>query len=214
MSYCPITHVEECRCGDPMEKIGALAVDMRLGLRKLFTDHSVYTKMFIDNEIFKSGASKSISERLMQNQDEIGSYLYPVIGKARGKQLAALLKEHIQLAANCVKALPAGKNQVKAAVDRLMANSHEVSYFLHQLNPAKLPLEEITAEFDRHNEFVVAIAQKVFEKQFEEVIRLTDAYFNHMMMFSDMLFDASSYIDRSVNEQRDFAKRVNMLLSS
>jgi len=54
-SYCPITNERNCKCLYKQEGISALKVDLRSALRKLFTDHAVYTsfvlKSIVDREI-------------------------------------------------------------------------------------------------------------------------------------------------------------------
>lgn len=158
-------------------------------LRRLFTDHAVYTKFFIESSLEESPDVKAVTARLLANQDDIGEYVGRVIGKTKGARLTKLLKEHILRAADCVSELKEGED-LKDAIAALMENAEDVGQFLHALNPEKLPLRKVTDEFKRHNKYVLDIAVAHHSRKYATEIRQYDAYYNHMLMFSDMLHAA------------------------
>ena len=74
--------------------------------------------------------------RLLQNQTDIGNAIKPFYGAAAGKQLTALLREHILIAADLIAAAKAGdQSGVAAEQARWTANADEIAAFLSSANP-------------------------------------------------------------------------------
>jgi hypothetical protein len=160
-------------------------------LRKLFTDHAVYTKFYIESFLSNLPDSTFIAKRLMDNQKDIGNAVKPIVGTSKGDALIALLTEHIQCAAEVLAHLLAKEDAaMKRSIRSLFRNSDDVATFLNSLNPRKLPLDVVKREFRMHNQHVLNIATLHAKKEYEKEIAEYDAYFNHMMRFSDMLYDA------------------------
>jgi len=120
---CPLTGSKHCDC------------TLSEALRKLFTEHAVYTMWFIVASIEQTENSKLIATRLMKNQQDIGNYLKPMIGLQNASTLIKLLKDHISAAANTVIQLLTGSNkELKQAVEEQFENSDLVAEFLSSLN--------------------------------------------------------------------------------
>src|SRR5512135_3598323 len=83
-------------------------VDLRNAMRQLWEEHIVYTRNFIISSVGDLEDTGKIAERLLRNQDDIGNAIKPIYGVEAGNKLAALLKEHILIAAEIVKAAKAG----------------------------------------------------------------------------------------------------------
>lgn len=97
---CPITGELKCKCMD--KNLVTFDPNIKDSLRKLFTDHAVYTKMFIESALEGIPDVKTIERRLMRNQEDIGNFLSLKLDSKKGKNITKLLKEHISLAAACV----------------------------------------------------------------------------------------------------------------
>jgi len=80
-------------------------------LRKLFTDHAVYARMFINAFLDELPETPFLQTRLLANQPEIGQYLGQFIGQEGGKAVGDLLTKHIKLAANVVGKLKENADQ-------------------------------------------------------------------------------------------------------
>ncbi|WP_187147636.1 acetylglutamate kinase [Candidatus Nitrososphaera gargensis] len=76
------------------------------------------------------------SERLLDNQEDIGNAVKPYYGEKAGDQLTKLLKEHILIAADLVNAAKAGDNSAVADADqRWSDNADDIAAFLAKANP-------------------------------------------------------------------------------
>ncbi len=84
------------------------AVQLRMDMRKLWEDHITYTRNYIISALAGLGDTGTVAERLLRNQDDIGNAITPVYGETAGKKLSGLLRDHILIAANIVKAAKAG----------------------------------------------------------------------------------------------------------
>jgi len=155
-------------------------------LRKLFTDHAVYTKFFIESTLNDSPDANSIAKRLFANQNEIGANVGTIIGTNNGTMLANLLKQHIQFAADAVVAAKNNMN-LSEEKDLLFSNSAEVAKFISDLNKEVLPYNEVKKQFDQHNTYVLEMVELHLGKQYDNEVKKYDEYYNHMLTFSDML---------------------------
>src|SRR5713226_7615497 len=90
------------------EKEHSLAV----GMRRLWTDHVGYTREYIIAAGLDAPNADAAAERLLKNQEHIGGAVAQYYGKDAGNKLTDLLKQHIRIAVELVKAAKSG-NQKK-----------------------------------------------------------------------------------------------------
>ena len=112
------------------------AVDLRMAMRKLWEDHITYTRNYIISALADLEDAAKVAERLLKNQDDIGDAIKPIYGNDAGKKLAALLRDHILIAADIVKAAKSGDNNgVTAGQKKWHENADEIAAFLGGANP-------------------------------------------------------------------------------
>jgi hypothetical protein len=186
---CPVTGEIHCKCENNKNlDTFKTTITTKETLRKLFTDHAVYTKFYIECASSDLPDLKVITDRLLDNQKDIGDFIKPIVGNDNGNLVTKLLKEHILAAAGGVAALKSGnQDNIKNAVSKIFKNSEEVSKAISSLNPSGLPYDIVHKHFDEHNQYVIDIAKLHLEKKYSEEIKKYDAYYNHMLSFSDML---------------------------
>ena len=110
--------------------------DLRSAMRKLWEDHIEYTRNFIISALAGLDDTSKIAERLLRNQDDIGDAVKPFYGDDAGKKLSALLRDHILIAADIVKAAKAGNNPgVEAGEKKWHGNADDLAAFLSAANP-------------------------------------------------------------------------------
>src|SRR6188508_2910407 len=80
------------------------AMELRSGMRKLWEDHITYTRNYIISALGRLPDQKPVLERLLKNQDDIGTAIKPFYGNDAGDKLTALLRDHIVIAGDVVKA--------------------------------------------------------------------------------------------------------------
>lgn len=186
---CPVTGEPHCKCEKKYGlQTGGDAPTVKETARKLFTDHAMYIKFYIESFGNNLKDVDVITARLLKNQDEIGEFVRPIVGEENGNKLAKLLREHIMASIGALKAMKSGDvKQVNDAEKVVFANSKEVATLLSSFNPKILPLEAMIREFSHHNEYILQIATLCKEGKYEEEVKTFDAYFNHMITFSDMI---------------------------
>ena len=90
--------------------------ELKLAMRKLWEDHIVYTRNYIISALAELADVGAIANRLLKNQDDIGNAIKPLYSDDAGNKLSALLRDHILIATEVVKAGQGGnKEQLTAA---------------------------------------------------------------------------------------------------
>lgn len=183
---CNVTGEPLCKCKYIIE--GYEPPTVKEALRKLFSDHAVYTNNYIMAEIFQNPNLSQITERLLENQVDIGEYLKKFIGKRKSDTLIKLLKEHIVFASNFVtQSIISNSRKIKNAEENLFDNSTKIAEFLNSLNSDKLPFEDVKIHFDEHVQYVINLTKLYIKEKYQQAITEYDCYYVHMIRFSDML---------------------------
>lgn len=120
-------------------------------MRKLWEDHITWTRLFIVSAAASLPDQGATANRLFQNQVDIGGAIKPFYGDAAGNQLAALLHDHIALAAQIIAAAKAGDSAgVASASAAWYANANQIAEFLSNANPKNWPLDQMKAMMKSH----------------------------------------------------------------
>lgn len=174
---------------------------LMIQMRKLFTDHAVYTKFFIESKLHSLPDIDVITTRLLNNQDDIGNFVGKYVGTTRGMQLSTLLRNHILAIADVVDAIKEKNNdKIKSSTIKVFDNSKQVATFLSALNPTKLPLDIVSKLFNEHNQFVIDIATLHDQQKYSDEIKMYDIYYEHMLRFSDLLTSSIRPIKKYLTE--------------
>ena len=163
------------------------ALALHDGMRKLWTEHVVYTRNFIISALAGLDDTPKVTERLLRNQDDIGNAIKPVYGEEAGKKLTALLREHILIAADIVKAAKGSDNAgVAAGQKKWRANADDIAAFLAGANP-NWQKAELTQMLYKHLDLTTTEVVSRIKKDWGADVAAYDKGFEHMMMFADML---------------------------
>lgn len=163
--------------------------EVKEDLRKLFTEHAVYTKFAVNSFFDNSTDLNVVINRLLKNQEDIGMFLSKMIGVENGKIVSEKLKEHILLATECLHSLKESEEKLNESIKNLFKNAEEIGSFLSSLNPKLLSKEKAIQEFKTHNQHVLDFAVARFKKEHEKEIQIYDVYYNHMLMLSDVIYN-------------------------
>ncbi len=163
------------------------AVNLRMDMRKLWEDHITYTRGFITSSIAGLEDTGKVAERLLKNQDDIGAAIVPLYGEAAGKKLSALLRDHILIAADIVKAAKGGDNEsVAAGQKKWQENADAIATFLSSANP-NWSKQKLTDMLYLHLAYTTAEVVSRLKKDWASDMEAYDKGHAHMLMFSDML---------------------------
>jgi hypothetical protein len=159
-------------------------------MRKLWEDHVTWTRLFIVS--FAGGLPDlgSTTNRLLQNQVDIGDAVKPFYGTAAGRQLTDLLTTHITTAATLLQAAKDGDTDAfNEAKDAWYANAVDIARFLHRANPAQWPLKDLRTMMRDHLDLTLAEAADRLAGDYEKDIADYDAVHVEILAMADMLSD-------------------------
>jgi hypothetical protein len=109
---------------------------VRNALRKLWSDHVIWTRQYIVAAVAGTPDADAAAGRLLKNQEDIGAAIVPYYGEAGGDRLTDLLKQHIMIAVDLVAAAKTGDQEAFATHDaRWTSNIAEIAAFLAGANP-------------------------------------------------------------------------------
>jgi hypothetical protein len=164
-------------------------VDLRLGMRKLWEDHITYTRSYIVSALADLEDTDKIAERLLKNQDDIGDAIKPIYGDEAGTKLTSLLRDHISIATEVVKAAKMGNNEeLEKAKKKWTANADDIATFLSGANP-NWPKQDLINMLNKHLELTTGEVVSRLKKDWAADIDFYDKGHVHMLMFSDALTD-------------------------
>ncbi len=164
-------------------------VDLRNAMRQLWEEHIVYTRGFITSALAGLEDTGKVAERLLRNQDDIGNAIKPIYGEEAGKKLAALLRDHILIAADIVTAAKSGDNDgVAKGQKRWTANADDIAVFLSGANP-NWPVQSLKDMLYMHLAYTTTEVVSRLKKDWPADIEAYDKGHAHMLMFADMLTD-------------------------
>jgi len=165
------------------------AVDLRMDMRKLWEDHITWTRNYIISALAGLDDTSKVAERLLKNQDDIGDAIKPIYGDEAGKKLAALLRDHILVAAEVVTAAKMGNNEeLSKANKKWYANADDIAAFLSSANP-NWPKNVLQDMLYKHLEYTTQEVVSRLKKDWASDIEAYDKGHLHMLMFADALTD-------------------------
>ena len=138
---------------------------LRNDMRRLWEDHVTWTRLAIISLTTNSPDTTTTVARLLRNQNDIGNSIKPLFGAAAGKQLTALLRQHILIAADLIAAARKGDQaEVARQQTRWTTNADQIATLLNKANPRFWKLAPMKAMLQHHlllttNEVVARLGQ-------------------------------------------------------
>lgn len=157
-------------------------------MRKLWEDHITWTRLFIVSFAADLPDTNATAQHLLQNQTDLGNAIKPFYGDAAGDQLTGLLREHILIAADLLKAAKVGDSAgVADAQARWYANADEIAAFLHAANPDEWPLDEMQLMMRTHLDLTLAEAVARLQGDWPADIAAYGQVHDEILQMADML---------------------------
>jgi len=158
-------------------------------MRKLWEDHITWTRVFIISALADLPDKAAATERLLQNQVDLGNAIKPYYGDAAGDKLTALMKEHITTAAEVVAAAKANdKAKLDDANKRWGANADQIADFLSGANP-NWPAAEMRQMMRGHLDLTTAEVVARLKADWKADIAAYDKVHEQILHMADMLSD-------------------------
>jgi len=157
-------------------------------MRKLWEDHITWTRIFIISAAADLPDKATATDRLLQNQVDIGNAIKPYYGDAAGDKLTALLKEHITTAAEVVAAAKANDSAKLAdANKRWFANADQIADFLSGANPRNWPQAEMRSMMHDHLDLTTKEAVARLHSDWAGDVAAYDAVHQQILHMADGL---------------------------
>ena len=157
-------------------------------MRKLWEDHITWTRIFIISAAADLPDKATATDRLLQNQVDIGNAIKPYYGDAAGDKLTALLKEHITTAAEVVAAAKANDSvKLADANKRWFANADQIADFLSGANPRNWPQAEMRSMMHDHLDLTTKEAVARLHSDWAGDVAAYDAVHQQILHMADGL---------------------------
>jgi hypothetical protein len=165
------------------------AEPVRLALRKLWSDHVIWTREYIVAAVAGTPDADAAAGRLLRNQDDIGAAIVPYYGEAAGQALASLLRQHILIAVDLVAAAKQGNDADFQKHDqRWSENAREIARFLAGANP-NWPEQDVNDLLSLHLKLTKDEAVARLTGDYAADVKAFDDIFTEIMVLADAIHD-------------------------
>ena len=189
VAACAAAPNETAVIGAQPAAVSTNELELRQGMRDLWADHVVWTRAYIVAAVADDASASSALDRLMRNQEELGSAIAPYFGAAAGERLTELLKEHISVAGEVVGAAKAKDDaKLKDADARWHRNAEEIGTFLSDANP-HWSQADLVRMLNEHLALTTQEATLRLQENWGEDAATFDRIYDQAMMMADALSD-------------------------
>jgi len=158
------------------------------GMLRLWVDHVTWTRLFIVSFAGALPDLQPTTDRLLQNQVDIGNAIKPFYGKQAGNQLTDLLTDHILTAAKLLQAAKAGDTAAfDSAKADWYANARDIATFLHQANPSHWSLKDMRSMMKTHLDLTLQEAAQQLGGDFAASVATYDKVETEILHMANML---------------------------
>lgn len=123
--------------------------DFKLKSRYLWNDHISYTRNAIISIIANLPDIEAVSNRLLKNQEDIGTFMSPYYSTEQVNTLVNLLKQHINIATYVIKGTEGSEEQWRA-------NGREIVNHMYQMNRMFWPTSVTEPIWTKHLDMTIA----------------------------------------------------------
>ena len=163
------------------------SISLRQAMRRLWMDHTVYTRLYIVSAFADIPDAQAVAGRLLRNQEDIGNAIVPYYGKDAGNKLTDLLKQHILVATEVVAAAKSGdQKKLGESYNKWVANADDIAGFLSSANP-NWPKKDAADLLHLHLQLIKEFVVARLGKNYPEDIKKLDEYFTEGMLIADTL---------------------------
>ncbi len=163
------------------------AATLHQNMRALWSDHVIWTRDYIVAAVADQPDQQAAAARLMKNQEDIGAAIAVYYGQPAGAKLTELLKAHISIAVDLIKAAKAGDSGAQQHAELAWnRNAEGIADFLSKANP-NWPRATLVAMVNTHLSTTTNEVVARLKKDWEQDVRAFDAVYHHILEMSDAL---------------------------
>jgi len=193
------------------------AWSLKTAMRRLWTDHVVWTRMYIISAVAGAPMSEHLTAlldglvgkiatplggvvsllsngdaaavRLLRNQEDIGKAVVPFYGEAAGSRLTDLLKQHILIAVDLVSAARSGDERKFQQEDaKWTRNAEEIAGLLSEANP-NWPKNDVVDLLGQHLDLTKRETSARIKGDWSTDIEMFDQILTEILTLSAVLSD-------------------------
>ena len=170
--------------------ISQTELDYRNDMRSLWEEPVAWTRMAIISLVFDLLDLNEVLTRLLKNADDMGDMIRRLYGDEVAVTYSQLIKDHLLIAADLVKAALAGNEQrAQEAEAKWYENADDIARFLNSVNPF-LTEEAVREMFYKHLDLTKQEAVFMINKEFEKDIAVYDEIEKQAREMADAISDA------------------------
>jgi len=154
-------------------------------MRKIMEDHILWTRLYIISVAHDIGDDKATLNRLLKNQEDIGTLFGKFYGENVKVLVTKLFKEHIEIAGQIIDAVK-NKKPSDLLIKKWYKNAKEISKALSKLNPLNWEQKTVQEAMDKHLSDTLKEASNRLNKQYEQDIKDYENIHNHILIMADL----------------------------
>lgn len=184
--FAPFT--TEAQANVPQKQcISPATCQLKGDLRKLWTDHVMWTRLYIVSALSGLNDKEHVLARLLKNQEDIGNAIKPYYGEAAGNKLTELLKDHILIAGKVVDAAKSGnKANLEKFNKEWYKNADNIADFLSKANP-NWSYADLKGLLEKHLELITEDVTARLVKDWDASNAALDKGMDHIIKLADTL---------------------------
>lgn len=162
---------------------------LKENMRKLWTDHVIWTGKAVTGIINDMPGQDEITARLLKNPSDMANTMRTYYGDEVAGRFENLMKEHLTIAADLVKAAKAGNEEAVANTDaKWRTNADQIADLLSQANP-NWPREEARSMLYEHLDLLKKDVGYHLNKNISEGIANFDRMYEQALRIADIMSD-------------------------
>lgn len=162
-------------------------VSLNNSMRLVWEQHVYWTRMTIISLAFNLPDVDFTTARLLRNATDMGNLLKPFYGNRIATKFSNLIREHLLIAVELVKAAKAGNQKAVAAIERRWyENGKEIAKFLSRINPF-ISRAEFQEMFFEHLALTTQEAVFILQNNFQSSIDVFDKIEAEALQMADTI---------------------------
>lgn len=181
-------------------------VKLKVTMIKLWEDHAIWIRMFIVDLLSNSPSIDNTVNRLLKNQEAIGNCIKPFFGDTAGDTLTSLLKDHVTITVDLLKAIKTGDVTRSTTLETdVVTNTENITTFFATINPC-YSRDELIEMLDTNLILVKYQFIARMNGDYNADVMYFDMSIHHILMISDYLF--KGIIERFYEEQTLYSYQI------